>query len=685
MAVQVLNELCQLSESLKKAGIQPQDWQKDFKPLPNASVKKPCYKIVLGSEGTVVQVEILKPETVGILRKWEPSNGHSFPGMNIQPLYRIAEEDQKKLLKKWRDGKESVDVTRLKAWCLDENKNWDQKALDKVQKCLSDIPQLLLSLLGDIPTEFEAIKHLIRSAETFQRRETLEKYVWAELEAGTDVSTLMPILVHEGNEAKAADKDRGRLSVFLDIKNWTHYPVAHEKTMRFLNKRLLLQRTSTLRKSSAVDAYGVSIGDDDGKEKMPDVKLRVLGGVRLRAMNRESSCQFRYGTIDSSSFPAGQESRKHAKGALEWLGSAQLEGLTWGRVTAREVLFAYPSEVPPSPPSLASILGARKEGDNSARFAEYAKDVIVQLKGLNRDLEQVELHVFSLRKMDKARTKVVFHRNYSADRLAIASADWQEGCENIPPIHIPTWGDNKGETIIATPETPFPLHLAACLNRVWKMDGSTECALNVIAPTSGVELLLDTKNRRHVARLLSVAIKNGKGLFISMGHALNRGERIPLKGLDMQKQLMPSILGLLLHKGSIRKERYMMNTPYLVGNMLKVSDDLHGLYCKEVRGGKLPPQLLGNALMAAALQSPIQALSQLASRIPPYLGWARTNRTDHAGLSRYFMKCYSEIESKLKGQTLPSRLNDEERAQLLLGYLASSERSQSNKEQGGEE
>jgi len=81
--------------------------------------------------------------------------------------------------------------------------------------------------------------------------------------------------------------------------------------------------------------------------------------------------------------------------------------------------------------------------------------------------------------------------------------------------------------------------------------------------------------------------------------------------------LMPSILGILLWKLGIGKESYMNNPSYLVGRILKIADELHALYCKEVRKDKMPPQLLGNALMAAALDSPTQALAQLALRIVP--------------------------------------------------------------------
>lgn len=123
----------------------------------------------------------------------------------------------------------------------------------------------------------------------------------------------------------------------------------------------------------------------------------------------------------------------------------------------------------------------------------------------------------------------------------------------------------------------------------------------------------------------------------------------------------------------------MNDSPYLVGRMLKTADDLHALYCKEVRKNNLPPQLLGNALMVAALDSPTQALAQLALRIAPYLGWARTNATHSAGLSRHFLKELGAIGEKLHEAELPARLTDSARAQLLLGYIsASSPKSDKN-------
>ena len=356
-------------------------------------------------------------------------------------------------------------------------------------------------------------------------------------------------------------------------------------------------------------------------------------------MNSVSPCQYRYKTIDARSYPIGSDSRKRAKGALEWLKDESREGQTWGRSDVKELLFAYPTIMPKTPVKLASCFGARKQDDTKARFARYAEDVVSCLKGLSLSLKDIELRVFSLRKMDKARTKVVFHRNYSAQRLADAAKEWQQGCDNIPPIRMKAWGEAKGETVVAEPETPFPLQISDCLNRVWKLDGTTRDEVESIPKSSGIELLLDEfATLNHAPHLLAVALHHSKGLFLSLGNALHGNEVLNLGGFNKQKQLMPAILGLLLWKLGIEKEVYMNNAPYLVGRMLNLADELHALYCKEVRNGSLPSQLLGNALMAAALDSPTQAVAQLALRIAPYLGWARTNSTGVAGLSRYLLK-----------------------------------------------
>ncbi len=601
------------------------------------------------------------------------------PGFNIQPLYRIADEDKKKHLKKLREGQAVIDLNLLRQWISEgQSMNWDDAFGRKVNKCLGEIPEKLQKQCANMPRDFESFNILCeRSAKWGNGNylgffHALERCIWETLERGQQVRSLLPVLIQEGTLGKKPTEDRGSISVFLDVTDFAEYPVAHVKTIKCLNECLLGQAdTGGIRaECGSKDAFGRGTGSLE--EKLPEVKLPIIGGVKLRAMNSESPCQYRYGTVDARSYRIGSESRTLAKGALEWLKDESREGQTWGRADVKELLFAYPTIVPQAHIKLASCLGARKQDDKEARFANYAEDVVSCLKGISPSLKDIELRVFSLRKMDKARTKVVFHRNYSAQRLADAAKEWQQGCANTPSIRIGAWGEIKGEIIATEPETPFPLQIADCLNRVWKLDGTSKCETKSMAKSRGIELLLDEfAVRNQVAHLLALALQNGKGLFYWLGNTLHGGKIINLDGLNKQKLLMPAILGLLLWKLGIHKEVYMNNSPYLVGRMLKLADELHALYCKEVRDGNLPPQLLGNALMTAALDSPTRALAQLALRIAPYLGWAKTNSTNSAGLSRYFLKQLGFVEGALRDSILPPRLDDPARAQLLLGYISS--------------
>jgi len=680
----MLNELYHLSIALERAGIAPRDWHKDFKSLPNAKPKKPCYKILVASDSSISGVEPMENKIVLSLRKYQlGSNGYSFPGFNILPIYCIAGQEVKKLLEKWNKGKEPLDKGQLQQWCIKENETKCNEPM--LNECLGKIPQELKRRCGQVPDDFVALKNLFERVDSAWGNDdgctkfiqALKNYIWTKIESDKNESYLLPILISSKSE---------NISVFLDVPDWKDYPVAHKDTISLINERLLqtecIDGYQTENKTD--DAFGHGSSGHEGK--LPEVKLPVIGGVKLRAMTSESPCQYRYGTVDATSFLVGNDSRKRVKGALEWLGFADREGQTWGRADGKELIFAYPAMLHKPPPKLVACLGARKADDSEARFAKYAEEVVDCLRGLSPSLKDVELRVFSLRKMDKARTKVVFHRNYSAQRLADAAKEWQQGCANIPDIRIRSWGEEKGKTVVAEPITPFPLQIAECLNVVWKMEGSvkrdkktvkrgnsTPYPFQAIPKTAGIELMLDEDAvQRQVPHLLTVALQNGKGLFLSLGNILHRNEVIKLDGFNKHKQLMPAIMGLLLWKLGIGKESYMNHPPYLVGRMLKLADDLHALYCKEVRKNNLPPQLLGNALMVAALDSPTQALAQLALRIAPYLGWARTNSTDSAGLSRYFLKEFGLVESKLRDKALPTRLDDAARAQLLLGYISGS-------------
>ena len=137
----------------------------------------------------------------------------------------------------------------------------------------------------------------------------------------------------------------------------------------------------------------------------------------------------------------------------------------------------------------------------------------------------------------------------------------------------------------------------------------------------------------------------------------------------------------------------MNEYPYLLGQMLKVSDSLHELYCHQVRKGEVPSQLIGSGLYVSASETPLQAFSQLASRMNPYITWAKVNRDKRIVTSRkdkdgndleyqgptagYLLSMYNRIANQLKNVlTEQNRFNDHEKALLFIGYLASYPKSE---------
>lgn len=119
----------------------------------------------------------------------------------------------------------------------------------------------------------------------------------------------------------------------------------------------------------------------------------------------------------------------------------------------------------------------------------------------------------------------------------------------------------------------------------------------------------------------------------------------------------------------------MHEPPFLIGRLLSLADQLHEQYCQKVRKGSVPSQLVGNALMPAALEQPTQALALLSQRVLPYQAWAKTVQGGDVGLAKFFLGEMGKLCNELATLPLPGRCNDAAKAQMLLGYLAWTDKS----------
>lgn len=699
----MLNELYSLSATLENKGISTTDWHREYHLLPRVTAKAPCIRIWLDENGSVCAFESLSSELALLLRKFG-NNQNSFPAFNIAPLYRITNTELVEELKHIEKEPLEFDLDRIKSWCIDDN--WKDSLVRKVDNSIHTYSHKLLDSIGhQEQQEYHLISELVRLTDTFPKkpkkakqveqtktkaetfRIALEKCVFKKLQKKEDINLALTMLFYKGDSQKDPKKDDGTLSVILDLFDWHQYgyPVASEHTTEWINEMLLkssLSSTSTQFGVGEIDAFGLPFVNPN--EPMPSVKLKGFE-VILRSMFNGQPCQYRYGQIDDASYPIAKKNRSLAKKSLEWIADSEREGVTWQKVDKNEIVYAYPSKLSEIPPRFASIFGP-SQVDNSAqteaRFENIAKEFIKTLRGLTATEKPDSIQIFTIRKMDKARSKVIFTRNCSPEQLIQAAESWEEGCLNIPETDL-------GERI-----TPFPLQVALVINNVWKQNGELvqgKTGVERMKYYQGIELLLDIMQESMIGNYLHILLTNSSGLANYLGNWVHGGSKCKdktaeknLEKLKKETLLLLSALGLLLDKNDNRKEKYMENMAYLVGQLLKISDELHALYCKVVRSGDVPPQLAGSALFVTAGETPYQAIAQLFLRMNPYITWAKQYRFKNikdegkeSWKAAWYLKLFEDVANKLSLAMADSkRFSDFEKAQLFIGYLASFPKSE---------
>lgn len=133
---------------------------------------------------------------------------------------------------------------------------------------------------------------------------------------------------------------------------------------------------------------------------------------------------------------------------------------------------------------------------------------------------------------------------------------------------------------------------------------------------------------------------------------------------------------------------------FYLGRYFAAVDDLYIQYHMDVRSRNVPMSLLGNDNMKLALQNPLEAFLTLSSRLAhPYFSWAKRVSTDEkpGQIAKNCIRRIAELTDELSKAQLPTELNDEEKAKLLLGYLSygakkdySSDGNNEQKNEGGE-
>lgn len=659
----LINELSSLSRALEQAGIVPSQSYREYIPLPNVSGTDPCIRIWV-KNGQVVDFEAIDREHAMLLRKFG-SNQASFPAFNIISLYRITDEAEKKLITQYSDKPETIDIAQLRALCKENA--WEPHQNSRIRNCFSATPKKMIGLLESAGVSKENLLNALAAecapfANAQVLHESLTRAAFAKLENKQDVGLALLILFQLGDARKQCKDDKRNISVFFDTDAYDTYGMyaASREFTAYLNTAFLQAEriaTSNASEDGSMDSFGQIYVPSNAP--MPKVKLAAGFEPALYTMFDGQPCQNRYHNFDDKrdSYPLSAQHRVQFQAALNWLGGdIRNKGITWLNTGKGEAVFAYPSSLPDISFPYVQFFGRL---DRSETFREISRSLLSTFQGIPPKDRPESVQIFVLRKIDKGRTKILYSQATSAEALMHAAENWDMACNDLPGIAA------------MKPSTPFPVDVAAIVNQVWRQNGESS-PVSAMHPYEGIELFLHQAQHRLLLHELHILVQHGMPLFIHAGPLLHSGRKC--SRIAQLEQILP-ILSMLLFFSGNRKDDYMEATPYLMGQLLKASDELHALYCKVVRNNQIPPQLVGSALFVAASETPGRTLSQLSVRIAPYLSWAKQYRTkneDSSGLAGWYLKVFERIANKLATEySVPMRWSDAQKAQLFIGYLAS--------------
>jgi hypothetical protein len=455
----------------------------------------------------------------------------------------------------------------------------------------------------------------------------------------------------------------------------------------------------------------------------PQPNLPVLGQTFLFARNPDIRAQGRYGRFAAEAMPAGEDTVIRLAAALKALTSADRRGITWRPIPGEapqqsDLLLAFIESAPEV--ATAGLLAQEEEdfseevpdnpepaaAESIAVFEKRTERIIDAVRakvGANFGQTPVRLAVF--RKVDPANRKVVYAETASVGELYQAAVSWTSGERNVPAwLTLPVFRKGERKPSPTAPPHLAPLGLIRFSRQVFLRAGQMRQEVVGLPASEALALFLETADakarpaHRRVERVLRLVLGRRAGLVASVASNLWRGTGTPGK-LDLREALRTvTMLGLLLHKLGRSKEEYMSDTAFKLGQLLAAADVVHAGYCADMRGGSLPPSLLGNQVFTMAQSAPARALAMLSRRWKPYAGWAKKIERDHDRAealaaskspeeqrrgwaikqARRNAREMRPLAEELAVSLADCEIDDSFRAELLLGYIAGLPKSQSH-------
>ncbi len=433
----------------------------------------------------------------------------------------------------------------------------------------------------------------------------------------------------------------------------------------------------------------------------PPVPLPIIGkmGVSLVSMFSDAPCNTRYGLTASAIIPVGESVATDVFNALKEITATMRKGKTWRGIARGEyektgrkkfekqdLLIVYVDGMPDIPVEVGNMFGTDQDSVVK-QFEADAGTVCNALKGIARQRPESKLNLIVIRDVSKGQAQLVISESFSVERFFKAIEQWQRAVKgNLPPIEVLLPPSQRGEKgIIASPPVPYPDEIVKILSRKYISLGLDARDVRGVSFGEVLDFMLRKEGRWKdtCQKMLDLALQDYEPLLVGLfgaKHSCDQ-ERFQKYSSGSRKDALRaiSLLGLLLDANNRSKESYMKDAAFKIGGFLALADILHKDYCVVVRNNSLPPSLIGNAMMPRAFDNPLLAVEDLADRMRVYTGWAKTARVPDDNEERKIAVLeakktlirYEPLAKNLHDIGLPEQCSGTMKAEILLGYLAS--------------
>ncbi len=486
--------------------------------------------------------------------------------------------------------------------------------------------------------------------------------------------------------------DGKRITLLLDVQGNDTHSAANRHWTPKLSELLFREEKN---KQKTVETGVCAISGSEEKlvpDTFPEPRCEVLGDVKIFSRKRGVHTYKRYGKEAAGSYSLSKSLADYLSSTLRYLcGGKETEGKTWDKLpkemkkdkndTQPDLLVAFCRAA--SDRNIVKLVSY--EGEMDAHFDEIdyemeAEKICKSFKG-----EDILLHekvdFLILRKISKGVQKAIFSSSTPVSHLENSSHDWSESCKNTPPIKLGILKNGEKKPVYFSPKPISPKQFAFLFRKNYKRSLQQNVDVPGVAFANIMRVFLgDARTSELACNLLQRLLNNFSNLLEKI--ALERSKRS--KDFSMRKYHPDALrviaaIGLLLAKLNRKKEVYMKDIAYILGQFCAALDEVHIGYCEDKRKGQIPSRLIGNQAYATAVVNPQKSLGLTAQRSAVYFAWAKKiSRKSDDNLSHslknakyaYFwlQKNCPKMHQLFSSETVQP--TPEYKAELLLGYLA---------------